>query len=123
MAHCSGIAVFRKALIYLSVFLFVLASCQTKKSVELFWDIPLSKSITGTKSTVTNGCISIAKETGQSVYRIFKCSTIPAPIPLLFYQSENVSEQLIPGVDFALKIPLYILYKSFKISVPMMFSL
>jgi len=110
---------FKKSIVWLSVFLFFIASCQTKKSIESLLDITLNKNIAASKTTSSFHC---------SVYEVKDkvSSRIQKTTQSAFTRSNDVlsTDYVVPETVFKisetyypLKIPLYLLFKNIKIAL------
>lgn len=110
---------FKKSIVWLSVFLFFIASCQTKKSIESLLDITLSKNIAASKTTSSFHCsVYEAKERVSS--RIQKTATsasIPSNDALSSDYGAPETVFRISETYYPLKIPLYLLFKNIKIAL------
>lgn len=108
----------RKSTVWLSILLFFIASCQTKKSIESLFDITINKNSAASKTTSSFNCsvyqteqnvTSHSQKTDGKILENKIKSSIPyTPFPLAVFK---VSESFHP-----LKIPLYLLFKNIKIA-------
>jgi len=109
---------FKKSTLWLSVLLFFIASCQTKKTIEALFDITLSKNIAASKTTAAFNC-SVYEATAtkkEIVNKDVLFTTYTSKAIKYATRKIDLHAAKVAKTHYPLKIPLYLLFKNLKIA-------